>query len=118
MLKRHQGIIDLRNNVLIMGESATPFLGEAEIGDINAYGMEEYIPEAEEEEVEAEVEVEPASVEVHKEDEDSRDDKSFSNEFEGNILQLMNLGFTRERAVQALEMTEGNPDLAASLLFQ
>ncbi|KAI8376341.1 uncharacterized protein BYT42DRAFT_383706 [Radiomyces spectabilis] len=37
---------------------------------------------------------------------------------ESDINVLVNLGVSRQEAIHALEMSGGNPDLAASLLFQ
>lgn len=36
---------------------------------------------------------------------------------EKDIKLLTDMGVSRQEAIQALEMAEGNPDLAASLLF-
>lgn len=135
MLRRHQACIDLKNNVLKISDVETPFLPESEIPkDSPLQAMT--TPAADE--------VRNAALKRQAQNSASKTsnaegDQSTSKlpkvsptvtnasgtpinpskEFpEEHIKQLVDLGFSRKEAIDALEKTGGNVDYAASLLFQ
>lgn len=130
MLKRHQATIDLRNGQLVIQDEEVPFLGESDIPK----GFD-----AEEEEeptvegpagskvggrtgaiVEPPIRDIPAATAAREASAAATQEASsvsapqFSDEA---IAQLENLGFTKQQAISALELTNGDIETAASLLF-
>ncbi|KAK9471170.1 Ddi1p [Dipodascopsis tothii] len=116
MLKRHQATIDLKRNVLVMGQEEVPFLGEA---DLPPQARQQPAPEP----AEAAPAVAPAappatapaaapaSVAAAAPTAAAR---TFP---EADIAQLESLGVQRAEAVDALTKANGNVEIAASLLF-
>ncbi|CAG9310585.1 unnamed protein product [Blepharisma stoltei] len=93
MLKRHQCSIDLFKNKLVLnaGEIEVPFLSEGEVKHKRGKGGD----------------LSPTKLE-----------KQQSSEGENPIEGLMKLGFSQKDAEEAMKVCNGNPDLAASYLFQ
>ncbi|KAG2385472.1 hypothetical protein C9374_003287 [Naegleria lovaniensis] len=101
MLKRHQMMIDLKDNVLRVGDEKINFLPPHEcpneIADIES--------------------PKPTSHDINRPS--PFDMRQSSSEKETVIKQLMEMiGVDRETAVKALELAKGNAELAASLLFE
>ncbi|CDO94652.1 unnamed protein product [Kluyveromyces dobzhanskii CBS 2104] len=133
MLRRHQASIDLKHDVLKISDVETPFLPESEIPKDSLPG----IPTP------AIDEVRKAALKRDQKSVQSTDTAG-SNNFkqlqtqssgaagaagtsstqatasypESHLQQLINLGFSRKEAIDALNKTGGNVDYAASLLFQ
>jgi DNA damage-inducible protein 1 len=120
MLKRHQAKIDLERNVLAIQGTEVEFLGE---GDI---------PKELDEEVEKEPTVEgPAGsrlggrsgavVEppqpVIRDIPQQQQQQQGQGHSEEKVAQLEGLGFSRQEALQALDASNGDIDMAANLLF-
>lgn len=111
MLKRHQASIDLKNNVLIIGEDIVPFLNEHELPE-----------KARIEKVHKPAPIDSTSSTVP---DDAQTGVSQSGNIkplvasfpESSIKLLTDLGVSREEALSALKAAKGNPDLAASMLF-
>lgn len=100
MLRKHQGAIDLKDNVLRMGNSSVPFLPEKDIPR-NMLGEQ---PE------EAPPSGQGASAPPSSGQTASVDESKVSG--------LVELGFSRNEAIQALRATGGNADQAAAMLTQ
>ncbi|KAL9646955.1 hypothetical protein ABK040_013813 [Willaertia magna] len=101
MLKRHQMMIDLKDNCLRVGEEAITFLPQHEcpneIQDIES--------------------PKPTTSDISRPNPFEMNQNS--NEKETVIKQLMeNLGVDRNTVVKALELAKGNAELAASLLYE
>ena len=98
MLRRHQCTIDLRKNVLAIGSADVelPFLGESEIP--RGFDGAASPPTA------------PAPSR-------SVDDDLPRSVNEDKVSRLISLGFTRAQALEALEVTGGDVDLAGAMLF-
>ena len=109
MLKRHQAVIDLKDNVLQFAGVKTSFLSEAEIPkdfdaeivDATAAGQKIDPPKVQDTPLRA--------------DPQTPTPKAFPDAV---VRQLMDLGFSKEETLRALEQSQGNPDMAAALLFQ
>ncbi|QNP96596.1 YALIA101S01e16842g1_1 [Yarrowia lipolytica] len=92
MLKRFKANVNLRTNQLEIGEEKATFLGEKDLPDeFGKLGQEK----------------------EKKQDHGSAGD-AFKDE---DIVNLMSLGYSREKVVVALKQTDGDVELAASLLF-
>jgi DNA damage-inducible protein 1 len=93
-LKRHQCCIDLVQSMLHMrnGEISVPFLSEGEIRK-NAFEEEK-----------------DAIMEEQK--------KAGFKVNEADVKSLMDLGFTRDKVIEALSICDGNKDHASTYLFQ
>ena len=97
MLKAHQAIIDLRANVLRIGETATPFLGESEIPKQSVAGT-------------------PTIGSNSEASSGSGAAASTSGDRETAIAQLLGLGAqSPEHAAQLLDSAGGNLEAAAGL---
>lgn len=105
MLRRHQAIIDLHNNVLRIGEDKVEFLPEHEIPASELF--DDSSPQSNHPASSST----PASIQLPQ---PSHNRDSYS---EKNIKSLMAFGITRQEAIQALDACNGNVDLAASMLF-
>ncbi len=127
MLKRHQGIIDLKNNILVLGESQTSFLPESELPK-DAFEEQGSTASTSDEPAKAEKPKEEKSKEEKPKEDKKKEEKPKEEKAktapqmpdfpEDKIKMLTNLGFSRDQALVALQLTDGNADLAASLLFQ
>mmetsp|Transcript_17259 Transcript_17259/g.20750 ORF Transcript_17259/g.20750 Transcript_17259/m.20750 type:complete len:403 (-) Transcript_17259:252-1460(-) len=106
MLKRFQVCIDLKENQLRFGsiECSVPFLGE---GDLPAH-------------LRGESEAEPSSPAAGggSSSGGGGGGSSSTGADEGKIKQLMEMGFTKEQAVEGLRVADGNVEGAANYLFQ
>lgn len=110
MLKRHQCSIDLHLNALTLnaGEIIVPFLSEAEIDSkmhTNLKALQSPKPVSQP--------IQPPSQSVQR-----SAVPSVQVVNPQSIQNLMNLGFSQRESEEALKMTQGNVELAASLLFQ
>lgn len=121
MLKRHQACIDLAKDKLIIQGIEVPFLGEADIpkDTEEAYQREPTVPG-------------PAGTTIGQRSGAVTAPSGSGSAAGGpasaapprpafpreHIEQLMALGASEQRAIQALEATGGNVEYAASLIFQ
>lgn len=117
MLRKHQCMIDLKDNVLRVGggEVAVPFLHEK---DIPSHFLDERKAEASSSGAQA------TSGATGKTDptKGSPSGSAGGNltqgpEFEAKVAKLVELGFGREAVVQALKFFDGNEEQAAGYLF-
>ncbi|TIB63700.1 hypothetical protein E3P77_03423 [Wallemia ichthyophaga] len=134
MLKRHQAVIDLRQNAMIIQDIVIPFLAEHEIPKNN------HQDPAQLESAEGGGIAQQPSIPPHSGDKfpgsgatlggsstasqshpaaSTNTDSNRSNNgiSEEKIAKLMELGVGREEAIQALRSTNGNIEYASSLLF-
>ncbi|GAV50858.1 hypothetical protein ZYGR_0AD00410 [Zygosaccharomyces rouxii] len=119
MLKRHQALIDLGKDSLKIAGVETRFLGESEIP--KAFTAQ--APEAHQQKTEQgpgqTLGATPggsAPTPAAPRPSAARANRPKSHD-ESNIKQLTDLGFSRSEAINALDQTDGNAELAASLLF-
>lgn len=113
MLRKHQCIIDLKENVLRVGggEVAVPFLGEKDI-PTRLLDEERYAKEASSSGAKA------TSAAKDSNPAGSTDkNSSQGTDFEAKVAKLVELGFGREQAIQALKFFDGNEEQAAGFLF-
>ncbi|CUS21218.1 LAQU0S02e08724g1_1 [Lachancea quebecensis] len=112
MLKRHQACIDLKDNVLRIAGVQTRFLSEAEIPE----SLEAKITES----TSGGLNVPAPSAQVEPPTKAPKPSKPNPTSAypEAVIQQLMDLGFSRSEVLHSLEQANGNPDIAAALLFQ
>lgn len=108
MLKRHQCVIDLKNNVLHIGDEVVEFLHEK---DIPKHGIE-YLNVDNSKSNTNELNIENSGSINNNNNANSQN--KYSEEV---IKELMNLGNDRESVIRALDAAEGNAELAASLLL-
>ena len=130
MLKRYQACIDLEKNVLKFAGIETPFLGEADIpkepivetiagADVNV-GSSAMGPEGEGFNANKRATTTQAkSASSNKQPKQAEGTPlgmpvQFS---ESSIKTLMDLGFSKEKVIEALKVANGNADLAASILL-
>lgn len=140
MLKRHQASIDLRKGKLIIGEVEVPFLGEADIPQ-----HEEVL--ANEPTVEGPSGMKTGAISGAVTSEAGSSSQNFKGKGqtlgasrretatstpsgqassttgksrfpESDITQLITMGFSREEAIQGLELANGNVELAAGVLLE
>ncbi|KAL6945407.1 hypothetical protein ACO0QE_002859 [Hanseniaspora vineae] len=130
MLKRYQACIDLEKNVLKFAGIETPFLGEADIpkepvlekiagADVNAgSGARGTAGQGFNANKRATpTQTKPASS-VKQPKQEERTLLGVPEQFsESSIKTLMDLGFPREKVIEALKVANGNADLAASILL-
>lgn len=120
MLRKHQCIIDLKDNVLRLGggEVSVPFLPEKDIpshyldeGRYSKQPSSSGAPAASGSKESLAVPTGSQSLGG------AREDPSKGPEFEAKIAKLVELGFERNAVIQALKLFEGNEEQAASFLF-
>ncbi|GMP64895.1 hypothetical protein CsSME_00025943 [Camellia sinensis var. sinensis] len=113
MLRKHQCIIDLKENVLRVGggEVSVPFLQEK---DIPTNFLDEVAKQASTSGAQATSGTRENS---RTQTEGSAPNRSQGPEFEAKVTRLIELGFGREAVVQALKFFDGNEDQAAGYLF-
>ncbi|KAL7217301.1 hypothetical protein ACSBR1_029078 [Camellia fascicularis] len=113
MLRKHQCIIDLKENVLRVGggEVSVPFLQEK---DIPTNFLDEVAKQATSSGAQATSGTRENS---RTQTGGSLPDRSQGPEFEAKVTRLIELGFGREAVVQALKFFDGNEDQAAGYLF-
>ncbi|XP_073281141.1 protein DNA-DAMAGE INDUCIBLE 1-like isoform X3 [Primulina huaijiensis] len=117
MLRKHQCIIDLKENVLRVGggEVAVPFLAEKDI-PTRLLEEERYAKEASSSGAQAKSAAKdsiPAGAPPGSTDKNS----SQGPDFEAKVAKLVELGFGREQVIQALKFFDGNEEQAAGFLF-
>ncbi|XP_075482400.1 protein DNA-DAMAGE INDUCIBLE 1-like [Primulina tabacum] len=117
MLRKHQCIIDLKENVLRVcgGEVAVPFLAEKDI-PTRLLDEERYAKEASSsgaQATSAAKDSNPAGAPPGSTGENS----SQGPDFEAKVAKLVELGFGREQVIQALKFFDGNEEQAAGFLF-
>ncbi|CAI9088143.1 OLC1v1022392C4 [Oldenlandia corymbosa var. corymbosa] len=114
MLRKHQCMIDLKDNVLRVGggEVAVPFLQEK---DIPSRFLDEgkFAKEASS----SEAQVPSGSEQRNETPTGGSSGSSQGQDFEAKVTRLIELGFDREAVVQALKLSSGNEDQAAGFLF-
>ncbi|CCF56528.1 hypothetical protein KAFR_0B02300 [Kazachstania africana CBS 2517] len=123
MLKRHQACIDLEKNVLRIAGVETKFLGEADIpkdfesATTNTLKSTESASETSGTSATKTRQInapQPGAVATPS----TVPTSSHANTYpENTIKQLMDLGFSRNEVIKALDATGGNADFAASFLF-
>ena len=137
MLKRHQATIDLKKDCLRINEEETPFLSEGEIpqggmgsepvvagpggtlvgGRSGALIAPEQVGEQSASQVPASSQVQSSQTQQPLSQAPQQASAQRSRFPREHIDQLMSLGFTEEQVVYALDMAEGNPDVAAGILY-
>jgi len=108
MLKRHQVIIDLGEGALKIGSESVPFLAEHEI------------PKKTTDKEELKNQLKGKSAEATKPAETATTTSTSSSSglfTEETIKSLMDLGFSKEQVIQALQFCNGDKNMAASFLF-
>jgi len=125
MLKRFQACVDLRENVLRIGDAVVPFLGEGDVPsdervgagadeqlDLDESGrtaLERSAAEAEGASSAAAAPPAPAAAAPASQGGDGPSEAALAG--------LMEMGFDRAQAQQALAATDGNAELAAAMLL-
>ncbi|GAU13419.1 hypothetical protein TSUD_127150 [Trifolium subterraneum] len=119
MLRKHQCIIDLKENVLRVGggEVSVPFLQEKDIPS-RYLDDEKYSKEAS-----SSVSPRPAASgsnslsQAGASSGGASGDKSKDSVFESKVAKLVELGFDRQAVIQALQLFNGNDEQAVGFLF-
>ncbi|KAL5077302.1 hypothetical protein RYX36_016286 [Vicia faba] len=114
MLRKHQCIIDLKENVLRVGggEVSVPFLQEKDIPS-RYLDEEKYSKEASSSGVPPPV----TSGNNNSSQGGASGGGSKDSEFESKVAKLVELGFERQAVIQALQLFNGNEEQAAGFLF-
>ncbi|KAE8098911.1 hypothetical protein FH972_016939 [Carpinus fangiana] len=117
MIRKHQCIIDLKDNVLRVGggEVSVPFLQEKDIPS-RFLDEERYSKQASSSEAPVTSGTVERSLNVPLGG-GSRGDTAQGPDFEAKVAKLVELGFGREAVIQALKLFEGNEEQAAGFLF-
>ncbi|KAH6768138.1 ubiquitin family protein [Perilla frutescens var. frutescens] len=118
MLRKHQCIIDLNENVLRVGggEVSVPFLAEKDIPS-RFLDEERYAKEASSSGAQATSATTENISAPSGPSGNTRNNASQGPEFEAKVAKLVELGFGREQVVQALKLFDGNEEQAAGFLF-
>ncbi|KAI9732590.1 MAG: DNA damage-inducible protein 1 [Cirrosporium novae-zelandiae] len=123
MLKRHQGVIDLKRNLLCFGDNEVPFLGEADIPRPHEepmvqgpggtqIGAESGALSAQDQGIA------PAPSSSRPAPSSAQPTQSSAHSFPAEKIQaLTDMGFSAEQAERALEATGGNLEQAAAILW-
>lgn len=114
MLKRHKCSINLGKDVLEVGGMEFNFLSEAEERKVQSFGPEVVDKSSAKVEIGKEPRATHVPTTVQLAPNVSETHDNFPDE---SLNQLLSLGFTRDEAIAALRSTNGNVELAASLLF-
>lgn len=127
MLKRHQANIDLKRNVLVIADTETPFLSEADIpqGIFNpsaSIGQQlggGPLPSSNAETAKPPAATAAANAAASRSQSSTapRAQAPQANVDEETVNNLIGLGFSRQEVIRALQQTGGNAELAASILF-
>ncbi|KAG0659111.1 DNA damage-inducible protein 1 [Maudiozyma exigua] len=131
MLKRHQACVDLRRNVLKIADIETKFLGEADIPkgfettDTTNKPSNDWKPDEPSNfknipvpQIRGPDTTNPpltSSAPLNNTNNATPHVRSYPPDA---VKQLMDLGFSRDEVIKALNRTGGNPEYAAALLFQ
>ncbi|XP_022716657.1 DNA damage-inducible protein 1-like isoform X1 [Durio zibethinus] len=120
MLRKHQCIIDLKENVLRVGggEVSVPFLQEKDIPS-RFLDEEKYSKQASSSGAAGKTETtENANVQSGGQPSGgARGDVTQRPDFEAKVAKLVELGFAREMVIEALKLCDGNEEQAAGILF-
>ncbi|KAJ4725403.1 DNA damage-inducible protein 1 [Melia azedarach] len=120
MLRKHQCIIDLKENVLRVGggEVSVPFLQEKDIPS-HFLDEERYSKQASSSgtAVTSGTDKKSNVPAGGQSSGGTRGDATQGAEFEAKIAKLVELGFERQAVIQALKLFDGNEDQAAGFLF-
>ncbi|OMP06963.1 hypothetical protein COLO4_07760 [Corchorus olitorius] len=121
MLRKHQCIIDLKENVLRVGggEVSVPFLQEKDIPS-RFLDEERYSKQASSSGAAPTTGTTENKTNVQSGGQSSggaRGDVIQGSDFEAKVAKLVELGFAREMAVEALKVCDGNEEQAAGILF-
>ncbi|KAI3889214.1 hypothetical protein MKX03_006446 [Papaver bracteatum] len=117
MLRKHQCMIDLKDNVLRVGggEVSVPFLQEK---DIPAQFLDRQASDSDiVPETSGAKEVKDNMPTQGQSSGTSQGDVTQTPGFEAKVTKLVELGFSRDAVVQALRISEGNEEQAAGYLF-
>ncbi|EPS70898.1 hypothetical protein M569_03862, partial [Genlisea aurea] len=123
MLRKHQCTIDLKENVLRVGggENAVPFLAEKDIPS-QFFDEEKRAREASTSGAQAtsasrdqQIGASGGNSGINRRNEFEQQQRR--GDFEAKIAKLVELGFDREQAIQALQLFNGNEEQAAGFLF-
>ncbi|PPD87682.1 hypothetical protein GOBAR_DD15379 [Gossypium barbadense] len=120
MLRKHQCIIDLKDNVLRVGggEVSVPFLQEKDIPS-RFLDEERHLKQASSSGAAVTTgTTKKANVPSGGQSSGgARGDATHKPEFEAKVAKLIELGFAREMAIEALKLCDGNEEQAAGILF-
>ncbi|KAL0362971.1 UNVERIFIED_CONTAM: protein DNA-DAMAGE INDUCIBLE 1 [Sesamum calycinum] len=118
MLRKHQCIIDLKENVLRVGggEVAVPFLAEKDI-PTRFLDEERHAKEASSSGAQATSATKESSGTPGGPSGSTGKSTFQGPEFEAKVAKLVELGFGREQVIQALKFFDGNEEQAAGFLF-
>ncbi|KAG8365184.1 hypothetical protein BUALT_Bualt18G0078000 [Buddleja alternifolia] len=119
MLRKHQCMIDLKENVLRVGggEIAVPFLAEKDIPS-QLFDEERHAKEASSSGAQAtSATKENISTPTGGPTGTTGRNTSQGPDFEAKVAKLVELGFGREQVIQALKFFDGNEEQAAGFLF-
>ncbi|KAL1918987.1 uncharacterized protein VTP21DRAFT_2368 [Calcarisporiella thermophila] len=122
MLKRHQACIDLKRNALVINDEEIPFLSEHELPEeARAEWMGEEMsgktPAITTESTTTSSSATSSSLPNLPTQAQGAASLTTSRYPEESIRKLMEFGVSREEAINALDVTGGNVDMAADLLF-
>ncbi|GLT36762.1 hypothetical protein SLA2020_111190 [Shorea laevis] len=120
MLRKHQCIIDLKENVLRLGggEVSVPFLQEKDIPS-HFLDEERYSKQAcsSGTAVPSGASEKNSHAQAGQTSGGARGDVTQKPDFEAKVAKLVELGFAREAVIQALRLFDGNEEQAAGFLF-
>ncbi|XP_017980634.1 PREDICTED: DNA damage-inducible protein 1 isoform X1 [Theobroma cacao] len=118
MLRKHQCIIDLKENVLRVGggEVSVPFLQEKDIPS-RFLDEERYSKQASSSGAAATTEKNPSVQSGGQSSGGGRGDVTQRPDFEAKVAKLVELGFARQMVIEALKLCDGNEEQAAGILF-
>ncbi|GKV37394.1 hypothetical protein SLEP1_g45428 [Rubroshorea leprosula] len=120
MLRKHQCIIDLKENVLRVGggEVSVPFLQEKDIPS-HFLDEERYSKQASSSgtAVPSGATEKNSHAQAGQTSGGARGDVTQKPDFEAKVAKLVELGFAREAVIQALRLFDGNEEQAAGFLF-
>ncbi|XP_021288019.1 DNA damage-inducible protein 1 [Herrania umbratica] len=121
MLRKHQCIIDLKENVLRVGggEVSVPFLQEKDIPS-RFLDEERYSKQASSSGATATTGITEKNPSLQSGGQSSggvRGDVTQRPDFEAKVAKLVELGFARQMVIEALKLSDGNEEQAAGILF-
>lgn len=122
MLRKHQCIIDLKENVLRVGggEVSVPFLQEKDIPSqihLEESVKQEALGQGPPAESSGAPSKNAGSASRSQNSGNPQRDQSQGSDFEAKVMKLVELGFDRNAATQALKLFNGNEEQAAGFLF-
>lgn len=123
MLKRYQANIDLQKNALVIHEKVIPFLAEHELPK-NHLTDPEHESSSESKKAEEQPSTSKGGTGLHQQPTAPTSAQSQPHAAKAStwsdeaITTLTNLGIDRNLAIQLLNASDGNTDIAASIYFQ